>query len=973
MNKLDDLKGILATDEAHLIGIVETKAKNGGIPPKECLEINSYDLFLSPHYNDADTRGALIYAKSTLNATLVDTEESKRFKDCVWVRVPSKDGDILFGCIYRSGSPNKAIPLDKDLNMMIKNMTLHSGYKCVVIMGDFNFPQISWTPNPVIVTQHQRLNHPENLFVNTITEAMLNQHVKLPTRDSRIEGHRSTKDDLIFSTDIDMVYNLDHIGHLGASDHQILSFTTYNTFKPCQRKISSRFKYWQTDENKFTEEMDKNWQKEFENKNPDEAYNIFLQHYTKARDNCIPKETITKSNRFIKPIWMKHATMNLIKRKRRFHIKFLNTRNQADKERYNLTRNEVTAALRRDRLCFERGISKEIKNNNKVFWRYVNSQRASKSSIPDLERPDGTKASTDEEKAEILNQQFTSVFTKEDMDNIPEFNPHPCTSFLENINIKPSEVKKKLSKLRTDKSCGPDEVHPYILNHLADCMSIPLAFIFNMSIKSGMVPKIWKEGIVTALFKKGKKSLASNYRPITLTSIVCKVLEKIMVEHLIKHLKSNNLEDESQHGFTPKKSTTTNLLQALNIWSESISHGLPVDVLYLDLEKAFDKVPHHRLICQLQKFGIRGQILNWIKDYLHNRYQRVRINGALSSRSMVLSGVPQGSVLGPALFLLFVADVAPLVNNFVTLYADDSKLFNSIYENNTSDESIQSIQNDINTLSLWADNMQMSFNVDKCHALHLGHNNKNHVYTLPKMSNIKKGTDHTSYTYTFHNLKNVDEEKDLGVIMDNDLNFKSHISHKISKANSMIYLIKNCFKYLDAEMFKTLYKSLIRPHLEYASPIWSPTAKGEILRLEGVQRRATKLVPGISTLSYNDRLKHLQLPTLEYRRIRQDLLLLYNYIHQNIILDTSTHCTICNTQHMLTPITSGTRGHPYRYSIHRHNNIRKRFYSTRTIPLWNQLDESTVLAPTLNQFKNKLSKDASMPSPYIFTGNTTNN
>ena len=963
----------MATEDIQLIGIVEAKAKNGVIPPKECLELNNYDMFLSPHYNDQDTRGAVIYTKSNLNATIVDTDESKRFKDCVWIRVPSIGGDILVGCIYRSGTPNKAIPLDKDLNQMIKNMSLHAGYKCVIIMGDFNFPHISWTPDPVIVTDHQRVNHPENLFVSTITDSMLHQHVMLPTRDSRIEGHRSTKDDLIFSTDVDMVYNLEHLGHLGSSDHQVLSFTTYNTFKPIKRRTSTRFKYWLTDENQFKQHMNKNWENEFKDKNPNEAYNIFLQHYTEARDKYIPKQSITKSERFVKPIWMKQATMNLIKRKRRLHIKFLNTRNSNDKERYNQTRNEVTTALRRDRMCFERGISKEIKNNNKVFWRYVNSQRTAKASIPDLERQDGTKANTDEEKAEILNHQFTNVFTREDLSNVPEFDPLPCNSYLDQINISSAEVKKKLSKLRTDKSCGPDEVHPYILKHLSECMSIPLAIIFNRSIRTGIVPEIWKEGIVTALFKKGKKSLASNYRAITLTSVVCKILEKLIVEHLINHLKTNNLEDINQHGFTPKKSTVTNLLQALNIWSESISHGLPVDVLYLDFEKAFDKVPHHRLICQLHKFGIRGHTLSWITDYLHNRYQRVRVNGALSSRSKVLSGVPQGSVLGPALFLLFVADITPLVNNFISLYADDSKLFNSIYENDTSDESVLSIQHDINSLSLWADNMQMSFNVDKCHALHLGHRNKNHIYTLPKMSNIIKRKNHISYTYTFHQLKNVEEEKDLGVIMDNNLNFKSHISQKISKANSMIYLIKNCFKYLDADMFKTLYKSLIRPHLEYASPIWSPTAKGEILRLEGVQRRATKLVPGITRLPYIERLKQLQLPTLEYRRIRQDQILLFNYIQQNIKLDTSTHCTICNSQSMFTPITSGTRGHPYRFTIHRHPNIRNRFYSTRAIPLWNQLDETTVMAPTLNQFKNKLSQDASMPSPYIFSGNTTIN
>ena len=967
---MDDLKGILASENFQIAGIVETKPKNGAIPPKECLELNNFELFLSPHYNDPETRGAVLYVKTSLNASIIESEDSKIFKDCVWVRIPSIGGDILVGCIYRSGSPNKAVPLDSDLNQMIRKMTVNSGYKCVIIMGDFNFPNISWNPDPIVADHHRR-NHPECLFVDTITESMLHQHVTLPTRDSRIIGHRSTMDDLIFSTDIDSVYNLEHIGHLGESDHQIISFTTFNTFQTKTRRSTTRYKYWLTDEEKFKNHMNINWEEQFRNKNPDESYEIFLKFYKEARDKYTPKETMKKSDRFIKPIWMKQATMNLIKRKRRYHIKFLNTRNNTDKTNYNQIRNQVTSALRNDRLCFERGISKEIKNNNKIFWRYVNSQRTTKTSIPDLERKDGSKATTDDEKAEILNNQFTSVFTDEDLSNVPEFTPHPCTSYLEKFEINKTSVQKKLSKLRTDKSCGPDDVHPFILNHLADIMAIPLTLIFNNSIKSGIVPEIWKEGIVSALYKKGKKSQASNYRAITLTSIVCKILEKLIVEQIIKHLKANHLEDKNQHGFTPKKSTVTNLIQALNIWSESISHGLPVDVLYLDFEKAFDKVPHHRLICQLYKFGIRSEVLGWIKDYLHDRHQRVRVNGALSSRSKVLSGVPQGSVLGPALFLLFVADLTPTVNNFISLYADDSKLFNSLYE--TTDESINSLQADINALSNWADTMQMSFNADKCHTLHLGHRNPNHTYTLPKMSDVIKGNKFICYTYTFHKMKNVDEEKDLGVYMDKNLNFKSHISQKISKANSMIYLIKNCFKFLDANMFNSLYKSLIRPHLEYACPVWSPIAKGEILRLEGVQRRATKLVPGLSNLPYIDRLKQLKLPTLEYRRTRQDIILLYNFIHQNVLLDTDTHCTICYNTNMLTPITSGTRGHPYRFCIHRHPNIRNRFYSTRTIPIWNRLNENTVMAPTLNSFKSRLSCDASMPSTLIFTGNTTNN
>ena len=184
----------------------------------------------------------------------------------------------------------------------------------------------------------------------------------------------------------------------------------------------------------------------------------------------------------------------------------------------------------------------------------------------------------------------------------------------------------------------------------------------------------------------------------------------------------------------------------------------------------------------------------------------------------------------------------------------------------------------------------------------------------------------------------------------------------------MLFLIKNYFQLLDAEMFSLLYKSLVRPHLEYASPVWSPTTKEDIKRIESIQRRATKIVPELSQLSYTERLVALKLPTLEYRRTRQDLILLFNYIQQDIILDPSTNCKVCrNNSSMLTPITSGTRGHPYRFAIKRHTTVRNRFFTSRVLPIWNRLSTATVTANSLNCFKSGLRKDPSLPSPYIFT------
>ena len=533
--KLDEFKGILSTDDFGVVAACEIKPKHGTIPPPELLEIDSYDCFLNPAYSNPDTRGVVIYVKKHLNAQLITCSESDSFKDSVWVKIPTANQSVLVCCVYRSGTKDKAKQLDDELFKMMRHLCLKSEYKCILILGDFNHPGISWTPEPVITTNHHSASHPEHLFVDTLSECLLNQHVSSATRVR--EGQNPTIDDLILSTDIDMVNNVEHIGHLGASDHHILSFELVKTFQNCPQPTKTRYKYNQTNLEGFSKHLSLDWETELCNTSAEEAYNKFLAKYNEAKEIYVPKSKVTPTQKYKKPIWMKPATLNLIRRKKHAHIKFLNTRAKFDNDAYRSMRNQVTAATRRDRREFERNISKEIKNNNKLFWRYINSQRISKTTIPDLQRKDGSLTSDDKEKAELLNAQFTSVFTDEDKTHLPTLDPLPITNNLEKIIVKPADVKKLLKKLRTQKSCGPDGVHPYLLHHLAETMSFPLSIIYNISLNTRKVPTIWKEGVVSALFKKGKKSLPSNYRAITLTSIICKILEKIIVILIQKHLK----------------------------------------------------------------------------------------------------------------------------------------------------------------------------------------------------------------------------------------------------------------------------------------------------------------------------------------------------------------------------------------------------------------------------------------------------
>ena len=312
------------------------------------------------------------------------------------------------------------------------------------------------------------------------------------------------------------------------------------------------------------------------------------------------------------------------------------------------------------------------------------------------------------------------------------------------------------------------------------------------------------------------------------------LMETFIKQAVMNHLITQKLLSPKQHGFI--SSTTTQLLTYLDKCIERIVNGGVVDSIYLDFAKAFDTVPHRRLIGKLEAYGIKGNILGWITAFLSDRTQVVKVNGVESEIIPVLSGIPQGSVLGPTLFIIYINDLLERIKCDGLLFADDTKIFQLI----TSREDALSLQSDINLLENWSNTWFLKFNPDKCHVLSIG-----------KFKNIR----HTQrYSIYGSEMEHVFEEKDLGVMVDAQLNFEDHIASKVKKANAIMGLIRRSFSFLSCDLFRRLYISFVRPHLEYAQAVWSPHLKKHINMIENVQVRATKLVDGIGDLDYPQRL-----------------------------------------------------------------------------------------------------------------------
>ena len=400
-------------------------------------------------------------------------------------------------------------------------------------------------------------------------------------------------------------------------------------------------------------------------------------------------------------------------------------------------------------------------------------------------------------------------------------------------------------------------------------------------------------------------------------------------------MQTENLISEYQFGFIKGRSTSLQLLNIIYDWTNSIENCKFSDCVYLDYQKAFDTVPHKRLIKKLAAYNIHGKIIKWITYYLSDRKQYVEISGMKSDWQSVSSGIPQGSVLGPLLFLIYINNLPDEINSTIYMYADDTKLYREI--NSLDDHTI--LQRDLEKLCKWSEKWLLKFHPNKCSILSIGNQTSTYDYKLVSSNDS-------------HKIEYVNCIKDIGVTMDSALTFDQHINIKINTANKILGIIRRSYRFLSCEIFLPLYKCMVRSYFDYAVCVWDPYKIKHIKDIEDVQRRATKLIPEIKNCTYPERLKKLNLPTLAFRRIRGHMIEVYkiiNYMYDNRV--TGNLLTFRNKT------TVNLRGNEYMLDQKRiYKPECKNFFSNKVVTVWNTLPNSVVDANSLNIFKNRLDK-----------------
>lgn len=787
--------------------------------------------------------GVLIAVRNTLSSSLIIHDESI---ELTWIYISSSSYKSVFGICYRA--PDSPQSFSNNLRQSLTAVKSRFPDSPIYLFGDFNYPHISWS---LLSASGGSGTNELNQFLDVILDFDLHQSITCPTR-----GNNTL--DLLLTSCPDDIASVTALP--GLSDHNLLHISIAS---PLVKKSPKK-------------QLITNY-----NKGNFEAINIELAHFfenfqslhltysVNANWELYKTTLINLKNRYIPTIlittdtnnpWFNKHLKSLLNRKKRLYrrAKSINSPEIWEKY-YTSSKQYLTEVADAKHKFFSTDLLSMLQSNPNKFWRTLSSK--SQPSQIELVNSDGNLVDPDQ-CASTFNNYFASVFSNiSTVITLPE--PNLSSQLMSEILITPEGISKLINSLKLSSSAGCDFINSKLLKGTLILSSEILCIIFNQSLRTGEIPDDWKKGQIIPTFKTGNRQMPSNYRPISLTSIPCKLLEHIIATSIMSHLESINFFYAHQHGFRKLLSCETQLAEFTHDVLHEMDNNLQIDAIFLDFAKAFDRVPHNLLLAKLAPLGLPANVITWIKHFLENRKQFTTANNRHSPLVNVGSGVPQGACLSPLLFLIFINDLPNDLLTKLRLFADDCVVYSAIRSPKDSDD----LQRDLNTISSWCEKSLMPLNLTKC-----------------KLLSFTRKKSLTSFPYKINSVL-VDRTptyKYLGVHMSSSLSWTTHIELICADASRALGYLRRNLKSASPDIKKLAYLTFIRPKLEYASSIWSPSQAYLGNKLEAVQNRAARFISSqySNNISVSALKQTLSLPLLESRRTIARLCLLHCFFYR---------------------------------------------------------------------------------------------
>ena len=891
-------------------------------------------------------QGTMVYLSKSLPAQRRENLEPQDSEIiCVEIQVGVRK--ILVCNCYRP--PHKdVIDFCSDIDDIIASAS--NSYDEIIFIGDVNGRNTLFWNGDITNTEGRILN---SIFESNNFEEMIHE----PTR---IVGETKSCIDLIFTrnpfvfsevgTREKIVPICDHLPVYGYLSHKVHRPKAFKRFV---------WNFDRADYDRFrTLLLHAPWQTCYQRNNVNATVSNWMEMFVSIAEDCIPhyEATIRPGDKDFMD-----SNIRLLMRKRdRLRSELKSTYSEHTNTMYKHYRNLVLSESRKSKFKIEKERDEHISQTNvssRDWWKLCReSISQSSNSVTEtaiLNTETNMLTVDNSEKAELFNKFFVSQSNLDDSDARLPPGPPNSTHRIEQLIIQPEVLYSILVKLDPNKSTGPDGIGNRILREAAVPIAEPLSILFNFCISLGHFPNIWKLANVIPIHKKNDVSLCTNYRPISLLPCISKVFEKALFDHIYGFLRDNNLIRKNQSGFTPGDSTINQLIMICNNLYKCVDNGDEMVGIFLDLTKAFDKVWHKGLLYKVERIGIGGNLLSLLNSYLTGRKQRVVINGCRSSDLELKAGVPQGSVLGPLLFLIYINDIVDEVSSDSYLFADDTCIFRPVL-NGSVNETIDNINEDLRNIHTWARQWLITINASKTVAMFFSR--KRLPSALPQ---IFLGTTP---------LERVDHHKHLGIILSSNLSWGKHIESITSKCNRKLGIFKR-FKYRwSRSSLELCYKSFVRPILEYGNILFDNCTVEESNSLESVQLEAARIATGGKKCTSHDYLyKELGWQTLKQRRTINKLFKLYCIINKQ------------TPSYLYDSISSYRIQHPQSTRCNRNNDFKlpkcktkalENSFFVSTCKLWNSLKPEQRNIPSKIAFKAHLNKTFSC-TPHRFNHNTS--